>query len=527
MGATPPAEKTPQASSIPKAAILDNRTWEPVKTESTSIAETSTLSKPKNADEPPVLPSLPASLLALPAHLGDQPTSGSISSTPQDSKRGANATKTDSYERYFNPGNAEQSLPTEKDSRALGLDQVINLCLLSDPVLRAGFEAISQANADALQASLLPNPVLYTDIQMLPYSRPFTVTRQGGPPQQDALVTYPIDWFVFGKRAANMASVSLGVRISEANYNDLIRQRVTAAAIAYYDILEASELVGLAKQEVASFQTVLDVTQKAVENGGRPRVELQRIQLNLLNSERSARDSEVLLTQAKTRLQPLLGRSVNDPFVEVTGTLNVDPTPPDMNLEDAYVAAVENRPDLQALRWRLQQMRAQILVQRRAAFPNVAVTAGWTLQYQTKDLQQPNANSWDAAVQTSIPIFDRNQGNRAKAASYTTQAQHNIRAAELALLAEIEGVLKELTNAYANAQLLTSEQLKLASEVRDSFIQAYQVGGRPILDVIDSQRSYRETYRSYIVTRATYWRAVYKFSASIGRQLGNNEPSQP
>ncbi|MBX9654258.1 TolC family protein, partial [bacterium] len=133
----------------------------------------------------------------------------------------------------------------------------------------------------------------------------------------------------------------------------------------------------------------------------------------------------------------------------------------------------------------------------------------------------------DAAVQTSIPIFDRNQGNRVKAASYTSQAQHNIRAAELALLAEIEGVLKELTNAYANAQLLTSEQLKLASEVRDSFIQAYQVGGRPILDVIDSQRSYRETYRSYIVTRATYWRAVYKFSASIGRQLGNNEPTQP
>ncbi|MBX9655951.1 TolC family protein, partial [bacterium] len=381
--------KKPENSSLPQTSILDNRIWEPIKTESNGATKPF---EPKDTDEFRMLPPLPPGLLSLPVTLEAQPKSASSTSKQSEMKGDEGTHRTNAYERYFNPGSVEQAVPTEKNQQAIGLDQVINLCLLSDPVLRAGFEAISQANADALQASLLPNPVLYTDIQMLPFSRPFTVTRQGGPPQQDALVTYPIDWFVFGKKAANLASVSLGVRISEANYNDLIRQRVTAAAIAYYDILEAAELVGLAKQEVASFRTVLDVTQKAVESGGRPRVELQRIQLNLLNSERSARDAEVLLTQAKTRLQPLVGRSVNDPFVEVTGTLNVDPAPPNMNLEDAYVTAVENRPDLQALRWRLQQMRAQILVQRRAAFPNVAITGGWTLQYQTKDLQQPNAN---------------------------------------------------------------------------------------------------------------------------------------
>ena len=42
------------------------------------------------------------------------------------------------------------------------------------------------------------------DGQLLPLTRPVTVDRQGGPPRQDVPITYPIDWYLFGKRAANM-----------------------------------------------------------------------------------------------------------------------------------------------------------------------------------------------------------------------------------------------------------------------------------------------------------------------------------
>ena len=65
--------------------------------------------------------------------------------------------------------------------------------------------------------------------QYLPL-RPFTPHQPGGPSEIDVQVGYPIDWFLFGKRAAAMASARLGVRQSEADYADLIRQRVTATA---------------------------------------------------------------------------------------------------------------------------------------------------------------------------------------------------------------------------------------------------------------------------------------------------------
>ena len=49
-------------------------------------------------------------------------------------------------------------VPSPLPAEALTLDQAISLCLNNDPKIRAGFEDIHQAHADALTASLKPNP---------------------------------------------------------------------------------------------------------------------------------------------------------------------------------------------------------------------------------------------------------------------------------------------------------------------------------------------------------------------------------
>src|SRR5215813_4663634 len=151
----------------------------------------------------------------------------------------------------------------------LTLDQAINATLVADPKIRAGLEAINQASADALTASLLPNPTLLADVQLLPLTRPFTVTQQGGPPQTDYQLSMPIDWFLFGKRAAAMVSAQLGVRQSEADYADLIRQRVRDTAVAFYDVLEARALLDLARQDTQNLTQLEDRIRKALDIGGR------------------------------------------------------------------------------------------------------------------------------------------------------------------------------------------------------------------------------------------------------------------
>lgn len=401
----------------------------------------------------------------------------------------------------------------------INLDQTINFCMISDPVIRAGLESINQSNAEALTASLIPNPQFFTDLQLMPLTHKFTPTRQGGPPQFDAILSYPIDWFLFGKRAAMMDATDLGVRVTQSEYQDLIRVRVLEAAVSYYGVLEAKALRDVARQDVENFRRIEALTSSAVDNGGRAKVDLNRIRLDRLRSEHSLRDAENALIAAFARLRVLLGADVNDPAFDVVGSLDavnvIEPLP----IDEAVQIADQNRPDLEAARWKIAQADAVIESERRKAYPTVIPSWGYTRQYQNKAIGYPNADSWLVNMTVSLPFFDRNQGNQAKASSVAAQAGYQLQARRVALRGEVVKATQELTTSAANTQAVAKDQLEIAQQVRDSINSAYEAGGRPLLDALDAQRNYRETYRLFIISRANYARAAIQYSATLGQQM--------
>jgi cobalt-zinc-cadmium efflux system outer membrane protein len=144
---------------------------------------------------------------------------------------------------------------------------------------------------------------------------------------------------------------------------------------------------------------------------------------------------------------------------------------------------------------------------------------GYTRQFQRKVMEMPDASSFGFGMEASLPLFDRNQGNRNKAASVAVQSRLQLQAAEVALRAEIEQLFQELQTASSNVRSLAEEQLKLAAELRDSIVKAYEAGGRSLLDVLDAQRNYRDTYRLFITSRANLAKAIARFNAAVNRRL--------
>jgi cobalt-zinc-cadmium efflux system outer membrane protein len=215
----------------------------------------------------------------------------------------------------------------------------------------------------------------------------------------------------------------------------------------------------------------------------------------------------------------MIGRTDSDPDFDVSGSLEAilgeEPPAP----EDAFNIAIENRPDLQAIRWRGARARANVLVENRNAYPTVTPLFGYTRQYQTRAIGFPDANSWTAAVTMTLPVFDRNQGNRAKAASLLNQNEFEYRTALADLRAEIVTAAQEYRTAKANAESIGAEQLKLARDVLESITAVFGTGGRSLVDLLDAQRNFRETYRAYITARAAYWRAAYRYAAALGQKV--------
>ncbi len=407
---------------------------------------------------------------------------------------------------------------TPSQTQEFTLNQAVQTVLQADPRISAAFENINQAQADLLTAGLLPNPQVNTDIQLLPLTQTFTVTRQGGPPQFDFNVAMPIDWFLFGKRAAAMVSGEQGVDVAEADFANTVRLRIAAAISAFYDVLEMQAMLELAHENQDNLARMENIIRNRVAFGGVGTIETDRIRLSIFSGRRDVHARELELAAALNRFRALLGIADAVP-VNVKGSLEVKSLVKPINTETAFKWAEANRPDLASLRKQLDKANADIKLAESQAYPNVTPMVGYTRQFQEQAIGFPDANSWMAGMNVSVPIFDRNQGNIGKAKSVYSQTQLNLQAQLVDLRAEIDQAVQTFTSAY---QFLSNDdpgQLDAAKNVRDKITQAYELGGKTLIEVLDAQRTYLETYRVHISGRSSYWHSLYQLNAAMGKQI--------
>jgi len=323
----------------------------------------------------------------------------------------------------------------------------------------------------------------------------------------------PLDWFLFAKRAAEMNSARWEVRHSQAEYADLVRQRITETAIEFFDVLEAKALLAVAQQDLEFLTRIEQVTQRAVEAGGIPPLELDIVRLELFRSRQELLKAESELNIAKAMLWAQFGRTDRDPNFTVRGNLGAPLTPVPFSVEEAFRLAQENRPDIRALRFQVSKAQADRVVERRNAFPEVSMFGG----YINEHLETGREPGWGIGLSVTVPLFDRNQGGRAGAQAALARSSQELRMGMIDLRAEVEEADQLLRTAYRKASSLAEEELRLATRVRDSIIRSYEIGGRPLIEVLDAERAVRETYQLYISSRADYWRAMYIYNSVIGR----------
>lgn len=399
-----------------------------------------------------------------------------------------------------------QSLPTVMPE-TLGLDQVIHLCLLADPKLRAGVASISVAQSDIITSELVPNPKLSILQSLLPLTRDFTPTRQGGPPQFDVYVGYPIDWFIFGKRAAARVVAGLGNQAAELEYQDLARRRVSEAIFAYYDVVEAKAKRELLLQEISDF-TKLRIPENAVKD----REAITRLRRE---QNKNLREAETAYGNALVKLRARLG-SYGQGRLEITSSLEVSTPESVPPLAQAVQFAEEHRPDLQALNRRTAQAEAQMTVEERKAYPEVVPQVVYTRQFQEKVIGFPDASSWGIGVDFPLPLFDRNQGNRARSQALSSQSQWEREAARAELRSEVEQAVNDFQLATANIKASAAEEIQQVKVEWESACKAYQDNKGSLTVLLDSYKDSHEASLSSLQVRLAYWRALWKLRTALG-----------
>jgi len=400
---------------------------------------------------------------------------------------------------------------------AVTLEDAVAEALAQAPDVLAGSEAVIQARADLQTAAIYPNPSLTvgTTLQAAPGTR-YSASNPGGPPQYNVDLGIPLDPLLFGKFGAARDSARRAVDVAGADFADLKRQRVGLVASAFFDVLAAKALVSLVRTDLEDLRRVEGLTRKRIDLGGAPPVDLDRARLAVALSVQDVRTAETVDLTARATLRSLLGRIAPETEFDVIGSLEISAPQEPPGLEALLSVAEQARPDMVSLRRQVDRWLAEAHSQSLQGLPQLSVTGGYLFQYQAP-VGLKNLNEWEASLGVTLPLFDRNQGNIAKAESQARQAKFMLDAKRAGVLSELVQSSVGYRAAYAAVVSEDKTQLDLAKTVRDRMEAAYQAGGRTVLEVLDAERAYRDAQRLHVAVQSAYWHALYQINTAVGR----------
>jgi outer membrane protein, heavy metal efflux system len=418
---------------------------------------------------------------------------------------------------------------TDQPKQKITLPMAIAMCVNNNFRVLAGAQGIRLAEADLLTSSLIPNPSLFADYQLIPLQHA-DIHNELGPPQSDALVSFPIDWLLFGKRVAAMEAAQLGIEISSADYADVLRRQMSRTVDAFYEVLMDDAYFKLAEKNLAELTEFENLTEELAKNKKVGELEVDRSKLAVHEALLQRHDAELALDLAKARLRPFLGRTAADADYEVEGVLTVTAVVPPPKLETAIALAEAHRPDLASGRKAIDQANAMVQLQRRKAWPEVAVQPGWSYQNQQSIDGFRNGSMFDIGISTTLPFTDRNQGNIRKAQAQVVQRQFSYDGDRADALAEVEAGVASYDDAVEHlTQFNTAETLRAAYSLRKNMEVAYRTGDRKLIELLDAQKAYNDRLAHIIEFQSFYWRALNKLNEVVGLRVYDPEkgPTQP
>jgi len=228
--------------------------------------------------------------------------------------------------------------------------------------------------------------------------------------------------------------------------------------------------------------------------------------LQLLQFQMDESQARLAKAQALSDLRQLVGYDSVPADYDVAGDLEYQPL--QVHLEDLQAKALASRPDLRAAQQAVTAANSQYQLQKAIAKVDITGQVNYT---HISDL---STASFFGNLQ--IPIFNRNQGEIARAGFAITQAQEQQKATSDQVLTDVRDAYEGLQSNDEIIRLYRSGYLDQAKEDRDISEYSYRRGAASLLDFLDAERSYRAIQLGYRQELATYTTALEQLREAVG-----------
>jgi cobalt-zinc-cadmium efflux system outer membrane protein len=404
------------------------------------------------------------------------------------------------------PSPQAQALAQSQTTVKVSLDDAIQMALQHNHNLLAVRTTIQQSQAEETTANLRPNPVLIGDAQFLPIFQPsnFSADYIDNIAQFDLGVSY---LFERGRKRQHRLQAAKDVTaVTRSQVADNERSLTFSVASQFVNVELAESTLELAMQDLKSFQNTVDIGEARYKAGDIGLGDLLKIKLQLLQFQTDVSAAQLARVQGLSDLRQLLGYDSVPQDYDVAGAFDYQPVKG--NADDFQARALQNRPDLRAAQLGVVAANSQRELQKSIGKRDFTGQVNYTHIGYLNDVS--------LFGQIQMPIFDRNQGEIARAGFAITQAQEQEKFATGQVLTDVRDAFENLHTNDQVVGLYRSGYLDQAQQSRDISEYAYRHGAASLLDFLDAERSYRSTQLAYRQALASYLMALEQLREAVG-----------
>ncbi|HQR38715.1 MAG TPA: TolC family protein [Blastocatellia bacterium] len=402
-----------------------------------------------------------------------------------------------------------------QSNRAVGGSSadLVRRALASNADLAATRLDIDRARSRLRQAGAIPNPT----VQYQQTTGRFTGSQ--GEWERAIVVALPVE--IAGQRGRRRDLAKIELEAATAALADAERRLAVEVRNVYADVIAAErELATTTELDRIDTETARFVQVRVGEGESSP------LELNLLKAEIDRQRSRRALVTGQrdaaiVRLKAVAG-AAPDEFLQATEDLKVSlrlQTPP--TVQEAVVMALDTRPDVRLARLEEQAAEAGYKLVRSQSAPEVTVLGGFGVGQSVFDdtpvgtlLDRDKVLSFGVSV--SIPIFNRNQGARAEAATMIAQARKHRESVERQVRAEVAAAFARYRAATEAAATYESGVLDRSRTNVESIRGAYQAGAFRITEFLAEQRRLADSEREFTQALAERYRALADLESAVG-----------
>jgi cobalt-zinc-cadmium efflux system outer membrane protein len=387
-------------------------------------------------------------------------------------------------------------------------DQVRHRFEQNNPTLLAGQLSIDESKAQEITAYLRPNPALTltADQFQLP----------GGPPHHSCCADL-LDVVAFSylherehKRELRLESAKKGTAIAISTQADLERSLLFGLRSAFVSTLQAKAVLQLAKDNLAYYDHVLDISRIRFNAGDIAQIDLDRLELQRVQYESDVEAADVNLRTAKITLLTLLNDRTPIDKYDVSGTFDFAEI--QKSQDEFRKIALENRPDLKAAIQAVDKAQTDhnLAVSNGSTDPTFGVDAG----------RNPPLDQY-VGINVSIPlrVFDRNQGEKLRTQLDIARNERLRDASEAQVFSDVDSGYATLDSTVKLLTPYKAKYLQQSVRVRDTIFFSYRNGGASLLDFLTAESEYRAVQVAYVNLVGSYLTAAAQLNMAVGREV--------